>query len=255
MNARFALLALAGIVIFGDCAAGPEEEWIAKARAFLGKEGDLNAVQCVRFSGVLETVEKVPSEADASVIVDRPIRVAVEIVFQKQDRQIITLHLPNVVETTALDGYDGWRRRRDTLNSANWQLTLLNPQQVKRLRANTWENLSFFKGIEKRGGRVELIGDSAVDGRGCVALAFIHSDDIVFTRHFDKSTGQLLKTVTENGSEIREDGRIMVSGIRFPKTVINREPGGHSTTITFDSVTLNEPVPESAFAVPAMVQR
>ena len=216
--------------------AGPVDDMIAKARAYLGPEEALDGVRTIHFKGTLE--------------LDANTRVPIDIVFQKDNRQRITASAEKVIETTALDGYDAWQKRADATAPTRWQLTLLDAQQVKKLRANTWENLHFFKGIEKRGGRVEHGGESNVEGRACIKLTYYHTDAIWFARYFDKTTGKLVKTVTDNGSEIREEGEMLVDGIRFPKKVISKSPNGQVTTITFDRLELNKPVPASEFAVP-----
>ena len=95
-------------------------------------------------------------------------------------------------------------------------------------------------------------GDVTVDGVACAKLSFIHSERIVFHRYFDKATGRLVKTETSNGSEIREEGEMTVSGIRFPKKIINKAATGQVTTITFDTVVLNEGIPSAQFAVPSL---
>lgn len=253
MKARSVAAVLTCLAALGTCAADPVDDVIAQARAYLGRENALDAVTSIHFSGTLELTEKVPSEADPEVMVERPLRLPVEIIFQKPYRQRITVRSEKVVETSALDDYDGWQRRSDAADSSRWQLTLLDAQQVKRLRANTWENLSFFRGLEKRGGRVEFQGEAAVDGVACAKLAFIHAENIIFYRYFDRATGRLVKTETESGGEIREEGEMMVDGVRFPRRVINRTPDGKTTTITFDRVTLNEVLPASAFEVPALL--
>jgi hypothetical protein len=139
---------------------------IAQARSYLGSEAALSAVKSIHFAGVIQ--------------VDATTRVPVEIVFQKDYQQRITVTGPKVIETTALDGYDAWQKRTNPLNLAQWQVTLLDAVQVKRLRANTWENLNFFAGLERKGGTVQLQSEVNVDGVACVTLAFIHGPDIVF---------------------------------------------------------------------------
>jgi outer membrane lipoprotein-sorting protein len=248
--AAVAALVLSAQPSFADARA---DQWIAKARAAVGAESALEAVQSIHFSGTFTMTEKVPVNGDAKNMKDEAVVLGIDIVFQKPYQQRIVRRSNQVVETTALDGYDAWVRRADATDDKKWQLSLLDSQQVKRLRANTWENLFFYRGIEKRGGKVEFGGESAVDGKPCVKLIFTHSENIVFTRYFDQATGRLVKTETEGGSEIREEGEIKAGGLRFPRTLINKAPNGQVATITFDSVKINESFPADTFAVPALM--
>ena len=192
------------IAAFVSLAAGPlraetAEQWIAKARAYLGGESALNAITSIHFIGVLETVDRVPSAADPKQLVEQPVKLPVDLVFQKPFQQRITITRPKIVVTDALDGYEAWQRRSNPTNPAQWEITLLDPQLIKRLRANTWENLSFFAGLEKKGGTVALDGDVTVEGVACVKISFVHADNIIFRRYFAKADGRLVKTETENG--------------------------------------------------------
>jgi hypothetical protein len=231
-------------------AADSVEQVIARARAYLGSEKALNAVSTVHFTGVFETVTQVPAPEDKSKQVEQLVKLPVDILFQKPFQQRITVTGPKVIEVTALDGYDAWQKRINPANPTQWQVTLLDAGQVKRLRANTWENLNFFAGLEKKGGNVLLGGEATVDGLPCVKLSFVHANDIVFMRYFDKATGRLVKTETETGAEIREEGEMIVNGVRFPKKVVNKSPTGPTTTIAFERIELNVPVPAGEFAVP-----
>jgi hypothetical protein len=247
-----ALLAAPALPVLADAQT---DSWIAKARAALGRDHALDAVRTVHFTGTLETVQQVPSSADPKVPTDEVLRLGIDIVFQKPYQQRIVLRSDKVVETTALDGYDGWVRRADATREDQWQLTLLDPGQIKRLRANTWENLAFYRGIEQRGGKVEFLGEENSEGKDCVKLRFSHADNISFLRYFEKNTGVLVKTVTETGGEIREEGETLINGVRYPKKLVNKTPDGKITTITFDSIKVNETVPDSEFAVPALLPK
>ena len=250
MNVRFApFLAAVVSLAAGALRAETAEQWIARARAYLGTEDALNAVTSVHYTGTLETTER-PAGADATAA-GTPVRLPVDLVFQKPYQQRITLTRPAAVETTALDGYDGWSKTTDS-QTKRWKLSLLPAGQIKRLRANTWENLNYYAGLGRKGGSVQLAGDVTVDGVACIQLLFVHAEDIVFRRYFDKATGRLVKTETENGAEIREEGELIVSGVRFPRRIINRSASQEVTTITFDKVVLNELVPAAEFAVPAL---
>jgi hypothetical protein len=155
---------------------------------------------------------------------------------------------------SALNDYEGWRTVRDAGNPSDWRLLLLDRQQVRRLRANTWENLNFFRGIEAVGGRCRQAGSGEVDGRPCYKLAFHHLGGIVFIRHFDQATGELLLTETETGGTLREQGEMIVEGIRFPRRVVTREPDGRQTTIHFERIVINEPYAEDLFEVPHLLR-
>jgi hypothetical protein len=155
-----------------------------------------------------------------------------------------------------LDGYDAWQRVSDTKDASLWQVTLLGPDQIKRLRANTFENLSFYRNIEAQGGSIEDKGKVTVDGIACRKLAFVHGPGIVFTRSFDIATGRLVLTETESGTQIREEGEIKAGELRFPQRIvtINPLPDGTSRTIrvTFSSVEVNPSLDQAAFAIPPL---
>ena len=75
--------------------------------------------------------------------------------LREAHQQRIIKTSPTINETTVLDDLEAWERIQDVTNQSRWRLTLLAPDLVKKLRANTWENLNFFQGLEQRGGRVE----------------------------------------------------------------------------------------------------
>lgn len=224
-----------------------EDPLIAKARAYLGTDAALDAVEALRMRGKLEVVDA----ANAA-----PGSAELEILFQKPDRQRITATSESRTEITALDGYDAWSRVSDQKDSTKWQVTLLGPDQIKRLRANTFENLAFYRGLESRGARVEDRGTATVDGVACRKLAFVHGPDIVFTRSFDVATGRLVLTETDSGTQIREEGEIKSGGLRFPERIvtINTLPDGSTRTIRvkFSEITVNPTIDSGVFAVPAL---
>lgn len=252
MKFRLASLLAIGVLVFANSIrADSAEELIAKARAYLGPEDALNAVKSIHFTGALEIrVTELPDEtkdAPAGAVKKLPL----EIIFQKPYEQMMIVNRDATTDTMALDDYDGWSRITDRKDPKKWRLTLLDAEQIKQLRANTWENLNFFAGLEHEGGTVQLGEDATIDGIVCAKISFIHSDHIVFHRYFDKSTGRLVKTETANGGEIREEGELRVDGIRFPKKIINKGSNGQVTTISFDRIVLNESFSPSRFAVPS----
>jgi outer membrane lipoprotein-sorting protein len=219
---------------------------IAKARAYIASEAVLNGLRSVHYVGTLTS----PDPA----IPGQTVTMAMDIVFQRPMQQRITTVSAKGTDNTALDSYDVWQRFEDRTDPAKNRQAILSVEQVRRLRANTWENLAFFRGIESVGGRTEDLGPVTVDGIACQKIAFIHAPNIIFYRYFDVATGRLVLTETEAGGRIREEGEVIVSGIRFPKllTTEAKDAKGvwQKVTITFEKVTVNETFPASYFAVP-----
>ncbi len=225
------------------------DDIIAKARAFVGPEANLTALHSVHFKGTLTVMDK---DANGT---PQPINVGLEIIFQKPYQQRIVATSTDKVEITALNGYDAWQRIEDPKNPTAWQLTILGSDQIKRLRANTWENLAFYLGLENLGGKVEDLGPANIDGTPARKLSFKHADDIIFYRYFDQSTGRLILTETESGSTIREQGDLRADKLRFPKKIITTNKLNDGTTreltVTFDTVTINETFAPELFDVPS----
>jgi len=243
-------LACAAFVLT-SVAIAAEPAIIAKARAFLGPEAALSGVTSIHYTGTLITAD--PTDATKSSTAP------IDIIFQKPDQQRIQANGPRIIEITALDGYDAWQRQQETADPTKWQQTLLGAEQIKRLRANTLENLSFFRGLEARGVKVEEKGSASFDGVDCVKVAFTHGPAIIFYRYFDKATGRLVFTETEAGGTIRESGELRVNGIRFPKTIVTttKNAAGQLQTvnITFEKITLNETFPASLFSPPTLLSK
>lgn len=248
-------LFLALVLLAG--AAGPSRAEpptiVSRARAFLGGSENLEAIRSIHYEGTLtftEVREGAPTNSSTQEI---------EIIFQKPCQQRIEARGKERVEVTGLDGYEAWHRVQSTEDPSSWRLTLLPKEQIKRLRANTWQNLAFFKGIEREGGEMRNHGVVDLEGRSAHKLSFVHGDGIVFTRYFDPGTGRLLLTETEQGAEIREDGKIRVAGVRFPRRVMTKVPlpdGGHRLiTAEFSRVTVNEAFPPDLFRVPFLAAR
>jgi outer membrane lipoprotein-sorting protein len=217
--------------------------FIAKARAAVGSEDVLAKVASVHYIG---TVELPDAKAGAKTSID--------VLFQNPYRQRITVTTDTGSQTTGLDGYSAWIREERPADPKYPRLGLLGVQQVRRMRANTWENLAFYSGIEHVDGHVEDAGTVQLDGQPARKLIFWHDNDVFFARWFDPVSGQLLQTETDDGNKIREAGEILSGGLRFPRQIItvSKGPNGatNTSTITFDTIKVNEPAPDSAFAVP-----
>jgi hypothetical protein len=242
-------LAVALVAATAAPAAATEPAIIAEARAFLGSEATLNGVNSLHFYGTLDL--------GAEAATTQPIKV--EIFFERPFRQRSVITSERGTEVTVLDGYDAWQRVNPAGDDSRWNLSVLQAQQIKNLRANVWQNLSFFRGIDQVGGRIDDLGTVTVDGQSCRKLAFVHDPEIIFYRYFSEATGQLIMTETLRGETIRESGSMQVGGIRFPQvlTTETTRPDGTTQTvrIQFDKVEVNQPAPAGAFDVPLLISK
>lgn len=252
---RLAVLAASLLIGVISVRADDAAPWVAKARAYLGNDQALNAVRSLHFRGSFAGTEVVPDPADPKKTIEQPVRIGIDIIFQKPMQQRQVLRSDKIERATVLDDYDAWERVTEVGGKGKTRITLLDAQNIKRLRATTIENLSFYANYSGGSRQVRYLGEATVDGVACAKLSFSHSDSIVFLRYFDEATGRLVKTEIEGGGEIREEGEIVVNGVRFPRKVINKAPGGRMTSITFEQVTINETFPAETFAVPPLIAK
>ncbi len=239
------LAAILFAFVSSGAVAADEPAIIAKARARLAPDAVLDAVKTIHYVGTLVGADP----ADRTKEFTRKI----EIQLEKPARQRITVTSPQLIEISALDEYEAWRRTIDAADPTNWQQQQLSVDQIKQLRADVWQNLYFFRGIEQIGGRVEDQGATTIDGIACRKIAFFHSDTLVYYRYFNEATGELVLTGDDNNN-VREEGQIVAGGIHFPKSIriAQRTAEGQVDTrrITFEKITVNEEFADSLFAVP-----
>lgn len=236
-------LALVFLLFTATLCADTAQEVIGKARNYLGDTQVLDAVQSVQYRGTLTT--------------DKGSKVAIEIIFQKPRQHRVTVSSAETIEITALDDFEAWERVQDVKDPGRWKMSLMRGEQIRRLQANTQENLSFFSLKNFKGDFIDA-GLVDLEGHQVRKLTYKHSSTIRFTRYIDPETGRLLLTETENGGTIREEGEIRSGGIRFPKkmTVVSLMKDGTKRTveIEFDTVAVNEKFAESLFAIPMMTR-
>ena len=219
---------------------------IAKARAYLGGDPLLDAVQSTHMVG--------------KVTYDDGSTGTIELIFQKPCSQRVVITTGKTIEITALDDYEGWTRIQDAKDPSRWQLTLLSKDQIKMLRSNTIEQLSFFRNSDRRASVVEDLGDAVVDGRACRKVSFKRDDGSIFVRYFDAATGELVLIETpQQGGRVREEGVMLAGGIRFAQrhtqTIKNADGKVQTIKIDYEKVTVNEVFPSSLFAVPSIGNR
>ncbi len=220
---------------------------IALARAYLGPESTLDAITSIHYVGTLDRMDpdsggKAPTHASLDLILSKPLR------------QRLVARQEKVTMTTVLDGYDAFDFLQDNNVPSRFRLTWLTVGEVKTLRANTWENLYYYRAPE--GGSIEDMGPATIDQIACERIDFSHGPGLVYQRYFDRDTGRLVLTV-RGPESFRESGEIRVDGIRFPKTIVSttKTASGKDlvTTATFESITLNETLAPGLFAAPSIL--
>jgi hypothetical protein len=249
---KFPLRFLLPLILLVVSARADSDEVISLARSFLGSEAALDAVESVSYRGTLVSSTTTPAGEVSSTTA------TIEILFAEPYYQRIRITSPERVETTALDDYEAWQRISNPADASQWRMTLLDTTQIRRLRANTWENLSFFEGLERNGGEVTDLGMEEIDGQQLRKLSFDHGYGIVFYRFYDPRTGRLVRSETDTGAVIVESGENIVAGVRFPDrvvTVSTREDGTEQRVqVDFERVEVNVPINRADFRVPTITR-
>jgi hypothetical protein len=240
-TAAFALALVAAAALRAEPAV------VGLARAYLGPDSTLSGITSIHFVGTLDRVD--PDKGGA------PMHGALDLVFAKPLRQRLYVHMDKTSLTTVLDGYDAWDFLQDNADKSKFELKWLSAGDIRTLRANTWENLYFFRGLQGEGAIVDK-GPATAEGIACERVDFTHGPGIVYERYFDRDNGRLVLTV--RGPEtIRESGEIRVEGLHFSRTITSttKLPSGKDlvSTVTFSSIALNEPVSSGEFAAPDIV--
>jgi hypothetical protein len=238
-------LAACALALAAPAPLRAEPAVVGLARSYLGPESTLEGINTIHFIGTLDRVDPArPTDPNDHATLD--------MVFEKPLRQHLEIHGAKGTRTTVLDGYDAWDLVRPAADPTRVRLNFLPPAEIKTLRANTWENLYFFKA--PAWGTEEDKGPATVDGIECERVDFIHDPATTYARYFDRDTGRLVLTV-RGGETLRQVGEIVVDGIRFPKSVVStgKGPTGKEvvSTVSFQSITLNEPVSPALFAAPS----
>lgn len=210
-------------------------ETIARARAHLGGDAALEQVQTLTYRGTFTTADN----REGSIV----------ITLKKPARQRLELVLDGVRRVTAINDFEGWEHVSKIDDPEEWGMVLISFDEFRRMRANTWENLFFFRGIEQMHGNVRDLGLVEFDGRQAHKLIFEYSSNLSYSRYFDPDTGELLATINDRGQEIRERGEIMVQGIRFPEEIISLADGRELMRVRFTEIKVNTPVEDSLFEI------
>ncbi|WOO43513.1 hypothetical protein [Rubellicoccus peritrichatus] len=246
---KIALTIIASIITFG-LQAETVDQVIEQARAYLGSEKALKSVNTIQYKGRVIDADGTESGK-------------IFLQFKRPNLQRLELDSASNVETTGVNGFEGWRERIDKENPMRSGVMVLPPTQVQYLIANARENLNFFDGPKTTpGGKIELEGSEKIRGKDGWKVLFQYPGGLTYTRFFDKKTGALI--ATESGTPNQdaatlptmvEDGAMEVSGIKFPKEVKTYNGDELVRSVVFDEIKVNDPIDDSIFDFPAIPSR
>jgi outer membrane lipoprotein-sorting protein len=224
--------------------ATPEERIIAQARAAIGPEVKLEAVNGVLLTG------KIFDDKNAEVG-------SVVLLFQKPGKQHTELRSPKQTLIQGSDGMVGWIMSVDPSTNSKKLTILKAPDELTNLYT-TMENLYFYRAADRvKGSIVRYEGDVDYRGAKCHKVSFQYPNSVTYVRYFDAATGKLRGTVMlPNGNEIVEAGSTNVNGVDFPSVLNNYSKDGKLTQVVkFDKINLNPTIDPKAkiFDLPDMV--
>ncbi len=213
---KFRLIALlASALVPALCAEEPEI--VVKARSYLGTEDALNSVRTIHLVGTVMKTVSGNSKTDVTANVD--------IFFEEPFRESVVLLAADRISHTALDNFEAWQQVQTPRApgqaaidpSRASQLTLLGSDQTWALRADTLENLGFYRGVLRTGGAIKDLGQELVDGISCEKVFFTYSPSINYVRYFDLRTGRLVMSETLGGPTSARAAKSSPGGSVFPR--------------------------------------
>lgn len=228
-------------LLFTSTLCGAEvDDILAKARARLGTEQKLDAVETIHYQGKVYGANG--EELDA-----------LDLTFQKPNRQLLVVESEKMKRSTGVNGFEGFVEVINKEDPYKSGIIVLDFNRVRRLLANAAENLYFFEGPKYRsGGEIKLEGTQEVRGRECYKLRFSYACGLFYIRYFATDNYELVSTINgESNQELIESDSVKVDGILFPKKVETYdEEGDLIRTVVFEKILINEPVDDSIFDFP-----
>lgn len=219
------------------------EETVAKARAYLGGDKALDAVNSIHYEGVL-----VYGNGQSGTI---------ESIFMKPGyHQAISVIGPQK-EISTLNKNEAWQKIERVDRPGAWSLNIYSIDELRALQATVADTLSFLKTPPTRKGRIEYLGTEEVDGRETRKLLYYHGGDRAFLRYFDSETGREVRMINQNGGIFIKSGERLVDGVRFPEKLVVKfitEIGVQSIEISYTNITVNEKFDTDRFNMPVMAE-
>lgn len=225
-----------------ETASQPDKDYvIEKARKFLGGGENLEQIEALKYIGTINSPER---KRAGSLVMElkKPLKQRIEIETSSGD-----------LEVTAVNGYEGWIMKKASGERAA-EIQVMNAENLNRMLVSTWENLNFFKEPTKQHARTVFKGMTEFRGRPVYELHVIYPGGTpTFKRYFDKQTGELVGSLTDDGLEFIESGMILVDGVQFPRKIEAFRGEKRVHVIEFTEVLINPEIPDAQFEYPISV--
>ena len=218
------------------------ESIVAKARAHLGTESALDAVQSIRYHGKITLFQEDDTQKEGEVV----------LTFMKPCSQRIEFIFPDQTMVTGFNGHEGWELTEGKLEDGKpyHGVRPMSFDDTRRTKAASVENLCFFHPFSFDYENVKDRGTATVDGKTTRRIDFIHNGSYVFSRFFDPNTGDLLRSELDTGVVTVETGEMSVDGIRFSDKIVGLVDEKATYEMDFDKIEVNSVINPAIFDYP-----
>lgn len=220
-------------------AASSVDETIAQARARIGTEDAIKSVKTIYYAGTYEGM----GEGNSGTL---------EIYLKAPNKQYLVTRTPTVIEITANNDFEGYRKRINPDAEEEWAINVLGYRELKNIMINSRENLNFFDRPNDPLATVDDLGTAEMDGKEVHVLKYNYGRDIWYKRYFEIGTGRLLATENARGLLVKEEGELEASGVKFPKKITTFVNGEQTSVVTFEKIEINNDIPDSRFELPSL---
>lgn len=215
------------------------KDTVALGRAYMGGNAKLDAVQSLRFEGVL-----VHAGGQSGTV---------ESVIKKPGYYQFISTLAGTRETSTLNPTSAWRKVENFQEPGAYTLSFYDVDEMRHLEATIADNIGFLKKPSTRNGRIVFVGKGKVKGKSSVVLDYVHSDRIWFRRFFDPETGRVMHMQSSKGMVFTYEGELEVEGVRFPAKTLVRyvtQYGESTMEISYSKAEVNLDIDLERFRVP-----
>lgn len=212
------------------------EAILERARAAIGPEDRIEAVETLQYRGVLE-----PAGGGAP----RPL----VLTLRKPAQQRLDLRGEDERVLAVVNRLEGFTVEED-LRAGTARLGLMTPLQQSRFRMNAVENLYFFRPPPRFPVDRTYLGLVDLQGRTLEAIRFDHGNRVAITRYFDPESGQLVATRLDDGTLNVETATRAADGLRLTTEVEAYEDGELRHILRFEEIRVNPELPPDFFAMP-----